>query len=146
MIASFETNSSITHEVIERALTLTEPLTNSEIIKAIRKGCLVLTLNDDDQIWIEATISTLITPDSDMDEGWKKLRRTKCRFELMDRINSTCDKLIGKVNNDTDGRQTVIAAAQKVLNTMAGERKILASSYVYEDPANPAEGEVQISY
>lgn len=82
MIASFETNSSITHEVVKSALSLTEPLTNGEIIKAIRKGCLVLTLNDSDQIWVEAAINTLVTPDADMDEGWKKLRRTKCRFEL----------------------------------------------------------------
>lgn len=141
MIASFETNSSITHEVVKGALTLVEPLTNSEIIRAIRKGCLVLSINDSDQIWVEAAINTLVTPDADMDEGWKKLRRTKCRFELMDRVNSTCDKLVGKINNDTDGRQTVMAAAQKVLNTMAGEKKILASSYVFEDPANPAEGD-----
>lgn len=141
LIASFETNSSITHEVIKGGLTLVEPLTNSEIIKAIRKGCLVLSLNDDGRIWVENGINTLVTPDADMDEGWKKLRRTKCRFELMDRVNSTCDKLIGKVNNDVDGRQTVMAAAQKVLNTMAGEKKILASSYVFEDPANPAEGD-----
>jgi len=141
MIASFETNASITHEVVKSALSLTEPLTNGEIIRAIRKGCLVMTLNDSDQIWVEAAINTLVTPDTDMDEGWKKLRRTKCRFELMDRVNSTCDKLIGKINNDTDGRQTVMAAAQKVLNTMAGEKKILDSSYVYEDPANPAEGD-----
>jgi len=141
MIASFETNSSITHEVIKSALSLIEPLTNGEIIKALRKGCLVMSLNDSDQIWLEAAINTLVTPDADMDEGWKKLRRTKCRFELMDRVNTTCDKLVGKINNDTDGRQTVMAAAQKVLNTMAGEKKILATSYVYEDPANPAEGD-----
>lgn len=141
LIAGFETNSSITHEVIKSALTLIEPLTNGEIIKALRKGCLVLSLNNDDQVQVEAGINTLVTPDADMDDGWKKLRRTKCRFELMDRVNSTCDKLVGKVNNDVDGRQTVMAAAQKVLNTMAGEKKILASSYVFEDPANPAEGD-----
>lgn len=142
MIASFETNSSITHEVIKSALTLVESLTNGEIIRAINKGCLVLSLNDSDQIWVESANNTLVTPDADMDEGWKKLRRTKCRFELMDRVNSTCDKLVGKINNDVDGRQTVMAAAQKVLNTMAGEKKILATSYVFEDPANPAEGDM----
>lgn len=141
MIAGFETNTSITHEVVKSALKLIEPLTNGEIIKALRKGCLVLSRNDDDQVQIEAGINTLVTLDADMDEGWKKLRRTKCRFELMDRVNSTCDKLVGKVNNDVDGRQTVMAAAQKVLNTMASEKKILATSYVYEDPANPAEGD-----
>ena len=141
MIAGFETNTSITHEVVKSALKLIEPLTNGEIIKALRKGCLVLSRNDDDQVQIEAGINTLVTLDADMDEGWKKLRRTKCRFELMDRVNSTCDKLVGKINNDKDGRETVMAAAQKVLNTMSGEKKILASSYVYEDPANRAEGD-----
>lgn len=128
-------------EVIKGALSLVESLTNGEIIRALRKGCLVLSLNDSDQIWVESAINTLVTPDADMDEGWKKLRRTKCRFELMDRVNSTCDKLTGKINNDIDGRQTVMAAAQKVLNTMAGEKKILATSYVFEDPANPPEGD-----
>ena len=141
MIASFEANSSLTHEVIKGALKLIEPLTNGEIIKAQTKGCLTLSLNDSDQIWLDSAINTLVTPDADMDEGWKKLRRTKTRFELMDRVNSTTDTLVGKVNNDTDGRQTVMAAAQKVINTMVSERKLLASSYVYEDPANPAEGD-----
>lgn len=141
MIASFESNSSLTHTVIKGALKLIEPLTNGEIIKAQTKGCITISLNDSDQIWIDSAINTLVTPDADMDEGWKKLRRTKTRFELMDRVNTTTDKLVGKVNNDTDGRQTVMAAAQKVINAMVGEKKLLASSYVFEDPANPAEGD-----
>ncbi|MBR1760262.1 MAG: phage tail sheath subtilisin-like domain-containing protein [Schwartzia sp.] len=141
MIASFETNSSLTHTVIKGAVKLLEPLTNGEMIKAEKKGCICLSLNDDDQVWLDNAINTLVTPDVDQDEGWKKLRRTKCRFELMDRVNTTTDKLVGKVNNDTDGRQTVMAAAQKVLNTMTGEKKIMDNSYIYEDPANPAEGD-----
>ena len=141
MISSFEANSSLTHTVIKGALKLIEPLTNGEIIKAQTRGCITLSLNDSDQIWIDSAINTLVTPDADMDEGWKKLRRTKTRFELMDRVNSTTDKLVGKVNNDVDGRQTVMAAAQKVINVMAGEKKLLASSYVFEDPSNPAEGD-----
>ncbi|MBR1646979.1 MAG: hypothetical protein IJ685_09415 [Selenomonadaceae bacterium] len=67
-----------------------EPLTNGEVIRAEQRGCLVLSLN-----------------------GWKKIRRTKTRFEVMERINSTCDKLIGNINNDTFGRGTVVAAMQK---------------------------------
>ena len=56
-------------------------------------------------------------------------------------MDSTCEKLVGNVNNDTDGRQTIMAAAQKVINTMASEKKLLATSYIYEDPGNPAEGD-----
>ena len=141
MIAAFEANTSLTHNVIAGAVSLTEPLTNGEIIKAETKGCLVLTLNDSDQVWIDSAINTLVTPDATMDEGWKKIRRTKTRFELMDRVDSTCEKLVGNVNNDTDGRQTIMATAQKVINAMIEEKKLMRGSTVYEDPGNPAEGD-----
>ncbi len=117
MIASVETNTSLTHNTIQDAFTLTEPLTNGEIIRAEQKGCLCLSLNSNDQIWIDSAINTLVTPDSNMDDGWKKIRRTKTRFEVMERINSTCDKLIGNINNDTLGRGTVVAAMQKQLRS-----------------------------
>ena len=141
MIAAFEANTSLTHNVITNAVSLIEPLTNGEIIKAETKGCLVLTLNDSDQVWIDSAINTLVTPDATMDEGWKKIRRTKTRFELMDRVDSTCEKLVGNINNDTDGRQTFMATAQKVINAMIEEKKLMSGSTVYEDPGNPAEGD-----
>ena len=141
MVSSFEANTSITHDVISGATELIEPLTNGEIIKAEQKGCLVLSLNDSDQVQIDSAINTLVTPDANMDEGWKKIRRTKTRFELMDRVNSTVDKLIGKINNDQDGRQTIIAAAQSVINEMVREKKLMFGSYVYEDDGHPAEGD-----
>ena len=141
MVAAFESNTSITHNVITNAVKLTEPLTNGEIIKAEGKGCLVLTMNDDDQVWIDSAINTLVTPDATMDEGWKKIRRTKTRFELMDRVDSSCEKLVGNVNNDTDGRQTIMATAQKVINEMVGEKKLMLGSTVYEDQDNPAQGD-----
>ncbi|WP_288311858.1 phage tail sheath subtilisin-like domain-containing protein [uncultured Selenomonas sp.] len=141
MVAAFESNTSITHNVITNAVKLTEPLTNGEVIKAEGKGCLVLTMNDDDQVWIDSAINTLVTPDATMDEGWKKIRRTKTRFELMDRVDSSCEKLVGNVNNDTDGRQTIMATAQKVINEMVGEKKLMLGSTVYEDPDNPAQGD-----
>ncbi|MBR1694922.1 MAG: hypothetical protein IJ709_05930, partial [Selenomonas sp.] len=141
MIASFPTNTSITHTVITNAVALTEALTNGEIIRAEQKGCLVLSLNNEKQVWIDNAINTLVTPDATMDDGWKKLRRTKTRFELMDRVDSTCEKLVGKVNNDIDGRQTIMAAAQDVINEMIGEKKLLRGSYIYEDPTYTPEGD-----
>lgn len=141
MIAYQPTNSGLTHTVISNAISLLEPLTNGEIIKAEQKGCIVLTVNDDDQVWIDNAINTLVTPDADQDEGWKKIRRTKCRFEMMDRINSTIDKYVGKVNNDDDGRATIIATGNKVLNEMVGEKKLFSGAVMYEDPTYPAEGD-----
>ena len=141
MIAGCETNVSLTHDVISNALELIEPLTNGEIIRAEQKGCLVLSLNDSDQVWIDNAITTLVTEGSEMDAGWKKIRRTKCRFELMDRINRTHDRLVGNINNDYNGRATVVAAAQRIINEMIGEGKLVSGSYVEEDPAHPAEGD-----
>lgn len=141
MIAYQPTNSGLTHTVIKNATELLEPLTNGEIIKAEQNGCIVLTLNDDDQIWIDNAINTLVTPDAEQDEGWKKIRRTKCRFELMDRINSTIDKYVGKVNNDSNGRATIIATGQKVLNEMIGENKLFPGATMTESTVYAPEGD-----
>ena len=141
MIAGSETNVSLTHDVISNALELIEPLSNGEIIRAEQKGCLVLSLNADDQVQIDNAINTLVTENALMDAGWKKIRRTKCRFELMDRINRTHDRLVGNINNDENGRATIIAAAQRIINEMVAEGKLVSGSYVEEDPAHPAEGD-----
>ena len=39
-----------------------------------------------------------MTLDADQDAGWKKIRRVKERFELMDRIDTTLDPMIGAVD------------------------------------------------
>ena len=140
MIAATPSNTSLTHTVVNGFVSLAEPLTNSQIEKALQKGCLVLTVNASDQVWIESAINTLVTPSGNQDEGWKKIRRTKTRFELIERIVATTDPLIGKINNDSDGRATFIAAAQGVVNAMICEKKLLDGT-VYEDPLNPPAGD-----
>lgn len=141
IIASVPSNQSTTHEVVSGFPSVAEPLTNTQIEKALGSGCLVLSENAKGQVWVEQGINTLITPSADMDEGWKKIRRVKTRFEVMQRVTDTTEPLIGKVNNDTDGRAAIIAAAQGVVNTMAREKKILDTSEVYEDPNYPAQGD-----
>ncbi len=133
MIAACETNASLTHIVVQDAVELLEPLTNGQMIQAEEKGCMVLSLNDEDQIWIDNSINTLVTLGNDQDEGWKKIRRTKCRFELMTRINRTCDKLVGRLNNDANGRATLVTAMNSVIREMIGERKLFEGSYAAED-------------
>lgn len=141
MIAACEANASLTHVVIKNALELIEPLTNGEIIRAEEKGCLVLSLNNEDQIWVDNAINTLVTVNNDMDEGWKKIRRTKCRFELMDRVNTTCDRYIGRLNNDDNGRATLVSAMQGIINEMIAEHKLFDGSYAEVDPAHKPEGD-----
>ena len=141
MIASVETNADLTHSTISDALTLIEPLTNGEISRAEEKGCLVLSLNADDQIQIDNAITTLITPDANQDEGWSKIKRAKLRFELIQRVNDTCDRLIGRVNNDSNGRATIMVAAQRIIDEMIGEGKLTGDSRIEEDSRYIAQGD-----
>lgn len=140
IIAAVPANQSVTHYVVKGYAGLNETLTNSKIENALQGGCLVLTVNSSGQVWIEQGINTLITPSGDEDPGWKKIRRVKTRFELMQRIGDTVEPLVGKINNDTAGRAAVIAAGQGIINTMIGEKK-LSDGLMTEDENNPAKGD-----
>lgn len=142
MIAAIASNDSLTHKAISGATSLIEALTNTEIVKALKMGCLVISIaKSTKQVRIEKGINTLISLDENMDAGWKKIRRTKTRFELMSRIDQTIDGLNGAINNDEDGRSAIVAAGQSVLDAMIGEKKLLSGAEFIEDPSNPAEGD-----
>ena len=140
LICAGAANASLTHTVISGAAGLKETLNSGTIKKALKSGCLVLSTSKSKQVWIEKAINTLVTLSKDQDAGWKKIRRVKERFELMDRVEQTTEVLIGQVDNDPDGRAAVIAAAQRVVDAMVGEKKLLSGT-VIEDEGNPAQGD-----
>lgn len=140
MIGACASNSSLTHTVINGFNEILERLTNSQIIAAEKKGCIVLTYNSSKQVWIDNAINTLIIPADNEDNGWKKIRRVKTRFELIRRMNVTADNLVGKVDNDKNGRATVVSQLQSVGNSMVAEEK-LASCTVSESSVYTADGD-----
>ena len=140
MIASVASNVALPHTVVKGFVDLDEGLTNSQIEKALKRGCIVLTKNASGQVQIEQGINTLVSPDGDMDAGWKKIRRTKERFELLQRIDDSLDPIVGKLDNDSDGRATVIAMGKAIIAAMVGEKK-LTSGDMYEDESNPPQGD-----
>lgn len=140
MIAACPANRSLTHEVISDYTRLMEPMTPTQITAAEKKGCIVLSCNDKGQIWIDSAINTLITPAENQDDGWKKIRRTKTRYELMNRCNSMADSMVGKVDNDANGRATVVGKLQGVLNAMVNEGKLISGSVV-ENTVHVADGD-----
>lgn len=131
-IAACPSNRSLTHQVLSGFTTLYEPLTPAHIITAEQRGCFVLSTNSEGQIWVDAAINTLVTPDENQDDGWKKIRRTKTRFELVRRCNKQADSLIGKVDNDENGRATVVAQLQGICNNMINEGKLQNGTTVME--------------
>ncbi len=126
MIGEVSSASSLTHTVINGFSEVLEKLTNTDMVTAEKRGCIVLSYNKAKQVWIDNAINTLITPADNQDDGWKKIRRVKTRFELIRRINITADDLIGKIDNDTNGRATVISQLQGVGDSMREEGKLVA--------------------
>jgi hypothetical protein len=140
MTAAAQITESLTHYVARGATELIGALTNAEIEQAIQSGALIFTMSAQKQIHIEYGINTFITVTADMDAGWKKIRRVRTRDNLMERIAATWDPLIGKINNSPDGRATLIAAAQGIINRMIAEGALLQGS-IFEDPNNPPVGD-----
>ncbi len=140
MIGAVASNSSLTHTVISGFTEILEKLTNTDMISAEKRGCIVLSYNKAKQVWIDNAINTLITPADNQDDGWKKIRRVKTRFELIRRINTTTDDLVGKVDNDNNGRATVISQIQGVGDSMREEGKLIACA-VTESSAYKADGD-----
>lgn len=124
MIGAYPSNQSLTHAVISDFSEILEMLTNTQITEAEQSGCIVLSYNSQKQVWIDNAINTLVTPADNQDNGWKKIRRVKTRYELIRRINAAADALVGKVDNDTDGRSAVVSKLQKIGDSMATDKKL----------------------
>ena len=141
LIAGTPSNESITHAAITGAVELTEMLTNNQHERAIKAGVLMFSVSSANTVWVEQGVNTLVLPTAKEDEGWKKIKRTKVRFELFQRLNDTVEGLIGRINNDPDGRMTVVQVSNGVCQTMVAEKKLLSGAYVEIDPNNAPEGD-----
>lgn len=144
VIASTPSNQGIVHTVINGATELCgETLTFAQYEDAIAAGMLLPAMSNDGSIWYDSGINTLITPDEGtQDLGWKKIRRVKVRFELMDRLDRTLAPKVGRVSAGTDGIADIVQAGQRVLDAMANnEGKLKRGAQFIEDKANPASGD-----
>ncbi len=141
LIAGTPSNESITHAAITGATELTEPLTNNQYERSIKAGMLTFSVSAANTVWVEQGINTLVVPTAKEDDGWKKIKRVKVRFELFQRLNDTVEVLIGKINNDPDGRMTIIQVSNGVCQAMVGEKKLLAGAHVELDSNNAPEGD-----
>lgn len=142
VIAATPSNESITHAVIAEATDLCESRTFAEYEAAISAGMLMLSMSTDGSVWYDSGVNTLTSPETaTQDDGWKKIRRTKTRFELIDRMDRALNPKVGRVSADSDGIADIIQTGQQVLNAMVTERKIMPGATFMEDPANPHEGD-----
>lgn len=140
VIASTPANKSIVHTVVSGATDVTEKLTNAQYVDAIKNGLLLVSMGPDGAVWFDSGINTLINPSEDQDAGWKKIRRVRTRYELMDRIDRSLAPKVGKINCDTDGISYIIQTGLGIIQDMVAESKLFSGTF-YEDPENPHEGD-----
>lgn len=142
VIAATPSNRGIVHTVIDGATDVCESLTYAQYEEAIRAGMLMVSLSPDGEIWYDSGINTLVKPEGGtQDDGWKKIRRTKTRFEMIDRLDRELMPKVGRVSADSDGVADVVQTGQRVLNAMVSEGKLFTGAKFVEDPANPFEGD-----
>ena len=109
---------------------------------AINAGALMLSKSSDGVIWYDSGITTLTNPEpGTQDEGWKKIKRTKTRFELIDRLDRALNPKVGRVSADSDGIADIIQTGQRVLDAMVTEGKLLNGARFTEDTDNPHNGD-----
>lgn len=142
VIASKPANAGITHTVVSGATDLCESLTYYQYEEAINSGMLMVSMSPEGEIWFDSAVNTFHSPiDSINDEGWKKIRRVKVRFELFDRMDRALAPKVGRVTADSDGVADIIQTGQRILAAMFNERKIKDGATFTEDPDNPFMGD-----
>lgn len=142
VIAATPSNRGITHTVINGATELCESLTYTQYEEAIASGMLMVSMSPDGLIWYDSGVNTLVTPDENQDDGWKKIRRTKVRLEIFDRLDRILAPKVGRVSADSDGVGDAVQAGQRLLDLMADNEGKLAPSPVFqEDPDMPFSGD-----
>ena len=137
MVSATPSSQSVVHAIVPGAADTIEKFTNAQYEEAIRNGMLLISRSQDGQVWFDSGINTLTELSEKQDAGWKKIKRTKVRIELMARIDRVLERKIGRVNCDPDGIADILQTGTGVLNAMVEERKLLAGARMYEDPENP---------
>lgn len=141
MMVSSSYKSSLTKKTIDGAVSIAGELTSNEYNEAVENGMLVFSLNPDDIPQIDYGINTLVSLGEDDDEGWKKIRRVRTRYELIDRIAFTLAKAMANgIDNSHDGRQQVITLANGIINDMIMEGG-LESGEMIIDPVTAPQGD-----
>lgn len=120
MEAGANVNESLTYATIPNAVDVSPKYTNSELVKAIQNGELVLTASNG-QVQIVQDINTLKTLSPNRSKAYKKNRVIRTLDSIANDIKRTFEtNYIGKVDNNADGRNLMKAEIISYLDTLQG--------------------------
>lgn len=140
MIASSSYKASLTHEAVTGSIGVTGDMTNTQYKEAVQSGMLTFSLNPQGLAQIDYGINTKVSLSAEEDEGWKKIRRVRTRFELIDRAVFTLHPYLGKWDNSEDGRAFVVTIVNGIIGVMTRDGA-LESGELIVDPDNVPVGD-----
>lgn len=133
LIAGAGVTKSITFNKIADGSDVGVRLTHTEISSGIAGGLLVLVF-DGEQVRVEKAVNTLTTLTVDKPLSFSRIRTIMTLDAVQDGLNTGLIDLVGQVNNDDDGRATILGAAQAFLDILIQSRALKPGAFVELDP------------
>ncbi len=118
-------NESLTYRLIDEAVSIDVPFTDSEISAYLAQGFFILSRRIDGQIIVEQDINTLISYGEEKSKVFSKNRVIRVLDEIGNQIALTFSLYyIGKVSNDAAGRDLFKGDIIKFCRTLEAARAI----------------------
>lgn len=141
MVTSTSYKTGATFGIIDGSVELIGEPTNAEYGEANENGLMTLSYNPDGMVQIERGINTLVAMAEDEDAGWKKIRRVKTRFFLIEDILYKIDKIIRPgVDNSEDTRAFICQQGDSTIQQMIRDGA-LQSGKMIVDPSRSPQGD-----
>lgn len=121
LISAAPYTDAITNLVVPSAARVHGDLNTSDLTQAKFSGMLTLRYNASGLPVVTQGITSLVTPAPNQDDGWKKIRRVRQRYDLINRVVLATDPLIGRIPNDDVGQQIVMGIIREVMGQMVAE-------------------------
>jgi hypothetical protein len=108
------------------ALSASATMIASDVAASIQNGMIVFNLDDNRRAQIAAGVTSYVTLDGVHSRRWKNILRVVRRYRLMINVSAAWQHL--DVENDENGRGTVIAKAQDEIDTLVKGRYFTGGS------------------
>lgn len=141
LVTSSSYKTGATFGLIDGSVELIGEPTPAEYGEANENGLMTLSYDPDGMVQIERGINTLVSLGEDEDAGWKKIRRVKTRFFLIEDVLYKIDKKMrAGVDNSEDVRAFICQLGDSSIAQMIRDGA-LASGRLIVDPDNPPVGD-----
>ena len=141
MVTSTSYKTGATFGIVDGSVELIGEPTPAEYGEANENGLMTLSYNPDEMVQIERGINTLVSLGEDEDAGWKKVRRVKTRFFLVEDVLYKIDKIMrAGADNSEDVRAFICQQGDSSIAQMIRDGALERGKMIV-DPDRPPQGD-----